>query len=277
MKTWWACNFTLVLVGVVGTLRASATGDQLQVSVDRWLEVRRPMGQVLYSRGQTSQAARNGIRLQAVGDTITTKQGSSAVLAIDIGTGFIKVSENTTIQVQKLLTGKRGERITQLQVKAGQVALQVRPFTNSASRLEINTPAGVAGVRGTEFGVSVQQNGKMGVATMKGGVATDAQGQTVLVKAGFQNITIPGEPPSAPVPLREDTRLNIRQLVANGNQVRIVGTVDPVNLLAIAKQPQNTDKSGNFDITVPLLPNRRVEAIVVTPLGKQQLYQLAVP
>ncbi|BAZ27991.1 hypothetical protein NIES4074_04210 [Cylindrospermum sp. NIES-4074] len=277
MKTWWACNFTLVLVGVVSSLRASAAGDQLQVSVDRWLEVRRPMGQVLYSRGQTSQAARNGIRLQAVGDTITTKQGSSTVLAIDIGTGFIKVSENTTVQIQKLLTGKSGERITQLQVKAGQVALQVRPFTNSASRLEINTPAGVAGVRGTEFGVSVQQNGKMGVATMKGGVATDAQGQTVLVKAGFQNITIPGEPPSAPVPLREDTRLNIRQLVANGNQVRIVGTVDPVNLLAIAKQPQNTDKSGNFDITVPLLPNRRVEAVVVTPLGKQQLYQLAVP
>jgi hypothetical protein len=277
MKTWWACNFTLVLVGLAGSLRASAAGDQLQVSVDRWLEVRRPMGQVLYSRGQTSQAARNGIRLQAVGDTITTKQGSSTVLAIDIGTGFIKVSENTTVQIQKLLTGKSGERITQLQVKAGQVALQVRPFTNSASRLEINTPAGVAGVRGTEFGVSVQQNGKMGVATMKGGVATDAQGQTVLVKAGFQNITIPGEPPSAPVPLREDTRLNIRQLVANGNQVRIVGTVDPVNLLAIAKQPQNTDKSGNFDITVPLLPNRRVEAVVVTPLGKQQLYQLAVP
>jgi hypothetical protein len=277
MKTWWAGNFILVLVGVVGTLRASAVDDQLQVSVNRWLEVRRPIGQVLYSRGQKSQPARSGMRLQAVGDAITTKQSSSTILAIDQGTGFINVSENSNINVQKLLKGRAGEHITQLQVKAGQVRLQVRPFTNSTSRLEIQTPAGVAGVRGTEFGVSVQQNGKMGVATIKGGVATNAQGQTVLVGAGFQNITIPGEPPSAPVPLREDTRLNIRQLVANGSQVRIVGIVDPVNLLTIAKQTQNTDKSGNFDITVPLLANRRVEAVVVTPLGKKQVYELAVP
>ncbi|MBD2387648.1 FecR family protein [Cylindrospermum sp. FACHB-282] len=277
MKSWWACNFILVLVGLVATLRASAADDQLQVSVNRWIEVRRPIGQVLYSRGQTSQPARSGMRLQAIGEGISTKKSSSAVLAIDIGTGFINVSENSNISIQKLLTGKGGERITQLQVKAGQVRLQVRPFTNSASRLEINTPAGVAGVRGTEFGVSVQQNGKMGVATIKGSVATNAQGQTVLVDAGFQNITIPGEPPSAPVPLKEDTRLNIRQLVANGSQVQIVGSVDPVNLLIIAKQPQNTDKSGNFELTVPLLANRRVEVVVVTPLGKKQLYELAVP
>jgi hypothetical protein len=277
MKTWWRCNFIFVLFGLVGTLSAAVADDQLQISVNRWLEVRRPIGQVLYSRGQTSQPARNGMRLQAVGDAISTKQNSSAVLAIDTGTGLINVSQNTIINVQKLLTGRGGERITQLQVKTGQVRLQVRPFTHSASRLEINTPAGVAGVRGTEFGVSVQQNGKMGVATLKGGVATNAQGQTVLVDAGFQNITIPGEPPSAPVPLREDTRLNIRKLVAKASLVQIVGSVDPVNLLAIAKQSQNTDKNGNFDITVPLLPNRRVEAVVVTPLGKKQLYELAVP
>jgi hypothetical protein len=277
MKTWWAGNFVLVLIGLVSTLNASAAGEQVQVGVNRWLEVRRPIGQVLYSRGQTSQPARSGRRLQAVGDTITTKQGSSAVLAIDIGTGFINVSENTSITIQKLLTGKNGERITQLQVKAGQVRLQVRKFTNSASQLEIHTPAGVTGVRGTEFGVSVQENGKMGVATMQGIVATNAQGQTVPVNAGFQNVTIPGEPPSPPVPLREDTRLNIRQLVPQGNQVRIVGNVDSVNILIIAQQSQNTDKNGNFEVTVPLATNKKVAAIVVTPLGKKQFYELVVP
>ncbi|MDB9306993.1 FecR family protein [Nodularia spumigena CS-591/12] len=277
MKRWWIGNFILLQVGLVGTLHASAANHRLQVTVKRWLEVRQPIGQVLYYRGNKSQPARNGLRLQAVGDTIITKQNSSAVLAIDIGTGFIKVAENTNINIQKLQRGKRGEQITQLQVKTGQVRLQVRQFTNPASRLEIKSPAGVAGVRGTDFGVNVQENGSMGVATLTGGVATNAQGKTVLVKAGFQNITIPGKPPSKPVPLQNNTDLNIRELSANGNQVRIVGTVDPVNLLIIAQQEQKTDVNGKFDITVPLLPNRRVEAVVVTPLGKKQFYELAVP
>ncbi|MEA5515213.1 FecR family protein [Nodularia sp. UHCC 0506] len=278
MKPWWIGNFILLQVVLVGVIDATAAADRrLQVTVKRWLEVRRPIGQVLHSRGNKSQPARSGLKLQAVGDAIITKQNSSAVLAIDIGTGFIQVAENTNINIQKLERGRRGEQITQLQVKSGQVRLRVRPFTNPASRLEIKSPAGVAGVRGTDFGVNVRQNGLMGVATLTGGVATTAQGQTVLVKAGFQNITIPGQPPSKPVPLQDNTDLNIRQLSANGNQIRIIGSVDPVNLLIIAEQEWNTDASGRFDITVPLLPNGRVEAVVVTPLGKKQLYELAVP
>ncbi|HLP90104.1 MAG TPA: FecR family protein [Nostocaceae cyanobacterium] len=278
MKTFWTGNLMfLVMVGLVSSLHASAANDKIEVKGDRWIQVRRATGQVFYTRGQKSQPARNGMQLQAVGDTITTKKGASAVLAIDIGTGLIKVSENTSITVKKLLTGKKGDRITELQVNTGQVRLQMRPLTNAKSRVEIHTPAGVAGVRGTDFGVSVQQDGKMGVATQEGSVATDAQGQTVLVKAGFQNLTIPGQPPSPPVPLREDTRLNIIQLIGNGSQARIVGTIDPVNLLVIAQKPQNIDANGKFDLTVPLPPNRRVEAVVVTPLGKKQMYQLAVP
>ena len=277
MKHWWIGKFIVLQVVLVGTLHASAANHRLRVTVKRSLEVRQPVGEVIYSRGNKSQPARNGLRLEAVGDTIITKQNSSAVLAIDIGTGFVRISENTSINIQRLDRGRGGEQITQLQVSGGQVRLQTRPFTNPASRLEIKSPAGVAGVRGTDFGVNVQQNGTMGVATLTGGVATNAQGRTVLVKAGFQNLIVPGEPPSKPVPLQESTSLNIRELSASGNQVRIVGTVDPVNLLIIAQQEQNTDVNGKFDITVPFLSNRRVEAVVVTPLGTRQLYELAVP
>ncbi|MEA5578569.1 FecR family protein [Anabaena sp. UHCC 0451] len=276
MKNWWVCHFIFVLVGLITTVHASSA-DPLRVKINRYLEVRRPIGQVIYSSKQKSQPANSGMRLQSVGDTITTKQGASAVLAMDIGTGFINIAENTIVTVNKLEVGPGGQRITQLQVKSGQVRLQIRRLTHDTSRVEISTPAGVAGVRGTEFGVSVQDNGKTGVGTQKGSVATTAQGQTVLVNAGFQNLTIPGEPPSVAVPLREDTRLNILQLLANNNQVKIVGTVDPVNLLMISQQRLNIDPRGRFDITVPLPQNRKVEAVVITPLGTKQLYQLAVP
>jgi len=132
-------------------------------------------------------------------------------------------------------------------------------------------------VRGTMFGVNVQHSGKMSVATLKGNVATSAQGQTVMVKAGFENITIPGEPPSTPVPLEENTDLDIHQLTAHAGQARIIGSIAPVNLLVIAKQPQNTDRNGKFDLTIPLVANHRIEAVVVTPLGKKQIYELAIP
>ncbi|MBW4688006.1 MAG: FecR family protein [Komarekiella atlantica HA4396-MV6] len=275
MKAWWP-GLIVVMVGLVIAFHALAA-DPLRVKSDQWLEVRRPMGQVIYSRGQTSQPVHNGMRLKSVGDTITTKQASSVVLGIDTGTGFVKVAENTTITVQKLETRNKGQRITELQVLSGQVNLQVRPLTHNASRVEIKTPAGVAGVRGTEFGVSVQNDGKMGVGTKKGAVATSAQGQTVLVKAGFQNLTIPGQPPSPVVPLREDTRLNVTQLLAKDRQAQIVGTIDPVNLLLINQQPQNVNSNGRFNITVSLPSNRKLEATVLTPLGTKQLYQLVVP
>jgi hypothetical protein len=276
MKNIWAYQFIFILTTLLTTMNSSSA-DPLRVRVKRWLEIRRPIGQVIYVKNQNSQPAKSGMKLQSVGDTIITKQGSSAVLAMDIGTGFINVSENTIVTINQLNTGAKGERITQLLVKSGQVRLKIRRLTHDTSRVEIRTPAGIAGVRGTEFGVSVQENGKTGVGTREGSVATSAQGRTVLVNAGFQNLTIPGQPPSPPIPLRDNPSLNILQLLANGNRVRIVGTVDPVNLVKIFQQPINIDPSGRFDITVPLPPNRMVEAEVTTPLGTQQPYQLAVP
>lgn len=277
IKTWWAYISILLGVWLIDALNPSTAQQKLQVRVNRWLEVRNPNGQVFYHREQTSQVARSGMRLQGVGDAIITKKQSSTKLALDNGIGFIQVGENTTLNVQQLQTTKNGGRITKLQVTSGQVRLQVRRFTDQESRLEIQTPAGISGVRGTEFGVNVQPNGNMAVATLNGGVATIAQGQSVLVKAGFQNLTIPGQPPAKPVPIRENPYLNIIQLVAQGNQVRIVGSIDPVNILAIAQKTQTTDLNGKFDITLPLPANRKVEAVVVTPLGKKQLYELAVP
>ncbi|TAE54138.1 MAG: iron dicitrate transport regulator FecR [Nostocales cyanobacterium] len=276
MKNWWAYQFIFVLTALLSTMNASSA-DTFRVKVNRWLEVRRSVGQVFYVKGQTSQPVKSGLRLTSVGDTIVTKEGASAVLALDIGTGFVNIAENTIVSVNKLEKEGKGGRVTQLLVKTGQVRLQLRRLTHDTSRVEISTPAGVAGVRGTIFGVSVQDNGKTGIGTKEGSVATSAQGKTVLVKAGFQNLTIPGEPPTPPVPLRDNPGLNIIQLVANGNQVRVVGTVDPVNLVKVFQQPINIEPTGKFDITVPLPPNLQVEAEVITPLGTQQPYQLAVP
>jgi hypothetical protein len=264
----------------MGCLKAvtQVNAQSLQVRVDRWLEVRQATGTVTYQQGRASRNAAVGTRLQAVGETIRTGQGASAVLAVDTGIGFVSISENTTVRVQSLRMTDSGGRITQLQVSGGQARLQVRRFTNRDSRLEIQTPAGVSGVRGTDFGVSVQPDGKTGVVTLEGGVVASAQGQSVAVGAGFQSLVIPGEPPLPAVPLRNDPGLDVRQLTAEANQTaRIVGQVDPVNLVQIEDEILVLNRQGEFDVRVPLSASRRVEVSVTTPLGRRQSYELLVP
>jgi hypothetical protein len=272
----------LLLLLVLGicllTLGDLAIAQSLKVRVNRWLEVRQIQGTVSLYQGQKTQVAKNGSRIQVVGDGIQTAAKSSAVLAVDTGIGFIKVSENTNIRVLQLEKLASGGQVTRLQVTGGQARLQVRPFTNSESRLEILSPAGLSAVRGTEFGVSVQPDGKTGVATLKGEVAAIAQGASVPIQAGFQSLVIPGEAPLPPTPLREDTRLQLQILEAVGNnQARVAGQVDVVNLVLVNDQPLSLDREGQFDVRLGLPRERRIRAVVRTPLGKQQIYELAVP
>ncbi|MGM3306480.1 FecR family protein [Anabaena sp. WFMT] len=276
MKKLWLL-FSILFVGLL-TITQVLAQKKLQLKINRYLEVRSTSGNVTYQNRQISQLARIGIKLQNVGDSISTGQRSSSMLSLDTGIGFIQVAENTKLEIQKLQTTSQGGRITNLQVTGGQVRLKIRTFTHQDSTLQIQTPAGITGVRGTDFGVSVQPTGKTGVATLTGSVATTAQGQRVYVNKGFQTLVIPGEPPSVPTPLRNNTRLDVQVLEERRNQqVRIVAKVDPVNLVMLLNQPLITDRSGKFDITIPMPANRRVAMTVTTPLSKKQDYELIVP
>lgn len=250
----------------------------LQVRTNRWLEVQQMTGTVTYEKEDISELAKIGTRLQTVGEAIQTGVRSSAVLAVDTNIGVVNVSENTRVRIQELQVRPNGGRVTKLQITGGQVRLQVRPFTNPGSQLQIETPAGVSAVRGTQFGIIVHPDGRTGVATSEGSVVTQAQGKEVVVDAGFQSVMIPGEPPSPAIPLKQDSGLKLLLLTRVGNtRARIIGQVDPINLAIVEKRTLVTDRSGKFDITLTLPSNRRIEAVVKTPLGKQQVYELAVP
>lgn len=272
--------FFAVFAGVF--LDASATLAQslpISIRVDRWLMIQQMSGSVSYDRQNNSRPARAGDRLERVGDGVTTSKASSASLTVDTGIGFINVLEQTKVRVRELSIAPDNGRITRLDVPRGQVRLRLRPFTHRGSQLEIHTPAGVSGVRGTEFGVSVQPDGKTGLATLTGEVVTEAQGITVSVPAGFQNLTIPGEPPSNPVPLKDDTELNfeVERIIQNNiRRIRFVGRVDPVNLVMLNGKPQTLDRQGQFSMMFFAPSVLRVNVVVTTPLGKTQTYELAL-
>ena len=272
-----------LLAGVVlvAGMSLKADAQSLRIRVNRWLELRNMSGTVDYFQSGQWRQAQIGQRLGAVGDGVRTGPASLARLAVDTEVGFVSVSENTTLRVMEFYTTPRGGKVTELDVSRGQARVFVRPFTNPDSRLEIRTPAGVNGVRGTDFGISIQPSGRSALVVDEGSVVSAAQGESVLVNAGFQNFTIPGEPPSPPVPITEDPNLNLLRLERRRQQgesiLMIEGNTFPVNLLVIDDVTQQIDPNGNFELQLPLSGRQSIEVTVTTPLGKIQVYELVAP
>jgi hypothetical protein len=271
---------TLAVLSLLNLGWQSVAQQPVSVRVDRWLALRQISGNVTYlKQGAAPRSAKSGDRLQTVGDGVSTGKNSTTRLEVDTGVGFVNVAENTQIKVGWLKVAPDNGRITRLDVIKGQVRLQVRRFTHRGSNLEIKTPAGISAVRGTQFGIGIQPDGKTGLATREGKVVMTAQGKTVAVPAGFQNLTIPGEPPLPAVPLKDDTTLNYRierELVGNNRQIRFIGQVDPVNTVFLGEAPQTTDRNGRFELLLPATLAPSLKVTVVTPLGRRQDHPLKI-
>ena len=249
----------------------------VQFRFKRWIEVQSVSGNVTLLNQNGRESARAGQRLQSVGEGIVTGSRSSATLGLDSGIGTLQVSENSQFTIQEIQNNDGGAQ-TKLKVSRGQVRLKLRTFTNPSSSLEIFTPAGVTGVRGTDFGVSILPSGKTGVATLRGKVAAAAQGKTVAIDRGFQSSVTPGNAPLPPVPLRDNASLDVQVLAREANgQVHLVAQTDDINVLSMGELVIEPNAQGIVDIRVPMGVNRSIEVRVTTPLGKQRNYQLLVP
>ncbi len=105
-----------------------------------------------------------------------------------------------------------------------------------------------------------------------------AQNQTVLVDGNQQSTVRLGEPPTLPEPLRDDPTLFISNIKPDRRgSVQVSGSTDPVNLLEVSEELRNIDDAGQFDLTLELPQDRRIQVQVTTPLGTKQAYELVVP
>lgn len=251
----------------------------------QWLELKTATGDVTYQPAQqTAQPAQLGDRLVDVGDAIQTSADSTAQLAFDREIGSILLRESTVLQVDILETEATGGRITHLAVPQGTARLQVRRFNNPNSRLTVTTPAGIAGVRGTVFGVAVDPTGKTTVATAEGAVVVSGAGETVRLDTDFYSVVQPGEAPSPPQALADTNfDLDLRQLdplAGPGTttpSVRLVARVHPINVAFANGMPASVDRDGHLDAVIPLSANRRLTFTLRSPLGDERTYELSVP
>ena len=271
---------TMTLIGLLGASAAisqtagyAQTG--LQVRNNQWLKVEQVSGNVKYR----NRAARVGDRLQAVNDEISTGSNSSAVLSVDTAVGTIYVAPNTTIRINSFRIAPDQGRITNLFIPRGKARLQIRKFTNRGSQLNVQTPAGISGVRGTDFAVLTETDGKTTLTTYTGNVASNAQNRTVMVKGGTENFTIVGQPPSAPMPIKDDPTLRYeidRRLADSQRSILFMGYTNPVNIVRVNGIEQTVDRNGRFLLQLPAVTNLKLNIIVETPQGKVKPYEIPI-
>ncbi len=146
--------------------------------------------------------------------------------------------------------------------------------------VRVQTPGGIAGVRGTAFGVNVGPDGKTGVEVIEGSVAGIAQDQEVIFQGSQAGVVIPGESPTQPSPWlsSEVAKLRIRSLVRTNPYTALVsGQVDPMDIVFLNNKPVKTDSEGKFKVAVALPQSHRLNFVVRGPAVRARHYEIVVP
>lgn len=158
-----------------------------------------------------------------------------------------------------------------------QFAQQRKPTARTAP-VKVRTPRGVAGVRGTSFGVNVGPNGKTGIDTIDGSVAVAGKEREVIVDAGYwATIDEQGEPTLVKLNPETSTLALNKVLRVGAQNFRLSGQVQPMDLVYINGESIATDSQGRFKVGGALPLNRRLTIVVRGPSVREKRYEIVVP
>ena len=180
-------------LNAVADPRRLQPGQHLRIPVSLLKGEVRP-ATVLYVRGQVQRASGDlparpvGIGDQlAEGEVITVGPDSYASLRLHDGSQ-VHVQAGTVVRLDRLRkVTESGRSSTLIGVRRGRVDTQVVPQLGG-SRFDVRTPLAVAGVRGTRFGVAVDEGGTLALSdVVEGRVSVQglgAKAPSVSVSAG---------------------------------------------------------------------------------------------
>lgn len=142
-------------------------------------EVSRVIPAVNIARGAKSLTA-NAKTAVDWQDVINTQASGRARVSLDDGS-VLNVGSGSSVKVEK---HDAGAQQTELEVTVGKIRSQAQKIAQPNGKFEVRTPAGVAGVVGTDFYVGYD-NGVMNVIVFEGIVKVcNLAGVCVIVKAG---------------------------------------------------------------------------------------------
>lgn len=215
-----AAALTLTLLG-----QAQAQNVQEGKAVVRAL-----LGAPEYSRGGGAFIPLKVNTVLHAGDVVKTAKEDHVDLFLGKNNGVVQVTPNSTLLLDKLTFQDTGAEIvsdTQLDLRGGTIHGKVNKMSK-ASKYEIKTPRGVAGIRGTKYSVSASgavtvAEGTVIVVYVIGGIAQPP----ITVHAG-ETVVPGGTPQPAPKDLLNDILNGIHDADNHiGNQLFIEVFVAP--------------------------------------------------
>ncbi len=133
-----------------------------------------------------------------VGDTVRTGPESRALVTFFEGS-TLEMEPEAEVTMQRLEGEGEGGFFTQIGQAAGVTWHRVVEFADPGSRYEVETPAGVAAVRGTLFQLEVKADGTTVADTVKGEVVMTNLGVVQTIGEGKRGIMRRNEAPEDPI------------------------------------------------------------------------------
>lgn len=167
-----------------------ALGSATATALPGRAEVKKVTGQATVSKQSgTSQSITVGMVLGA-GDTVSTGAGSTVDLDLGINGEFLQVEPDSTLNLDTLEIANVSKReiTTRISVPKGTVTGAIANKLSLASKYEIRTPAGVAGIRGTKWRVYVPP----GLTLAQAAQNTGRSNFRLIVTEGSVTFTPPG-------------------------------------------------------------------------------------
>jgi len=193
-KTKPRCGLAMAVILSLLVALPADTWAGPQAAGQRAGEVSRTIPAVNIARGSKTiaAAAKTPVNWQ---DLVNTQVNARARIALDDGS-VLNVGSDSSIRVVK---HDAGAQQTELELTYGKLRTQAQKIAKPDGKFEVRTPAGVAGVVGTDFFVEYRNN-TMNVMAFEGLVKVcNLAGVCVLVKAGQMTSVRSGEN-SGPLP-----------------------------------------------------------------------------
>jgi hypothetical protein len=250
-------GFAIAVAAFVGTTHVQAAAEMNEA------QVRGVRGTANYStdRGSNWRDLKVGTKLKQ-NSIIRTAPGSTVDLYLGDNGPVVRVTENTTMGIDRLTIDRSGtEKIieTQLDLRSGRILGNVKKLA-AASKYEVKTPQGVAGIRGTRYDISADgrvslTEGDAVVVYVMGGrtsTGTVHAGQTIRPPT-----TMGGEPIVSAIPPSEIATIN-RLIDESAGRTRTIPVETQATILTVTpilEQIQGGDRAKTAtDITVEVNP-----------------------
>lgn len=163
-------------------------------------EVRGVRGTANYStdRGSSWKDLRVGTKLKQ-NSIVRTAPGGTVDLYLGDNGPVVRVTENTTMGIDRLTVDNSGpEKVieTQLDLRSGRILGNVKHLA-AASKYEVKTPQGVAGIRGTRYDISA--DGRVRITEGQAVVVYVIGGRTSTSQVGPNQVAMPPTTAGGPV------------------------------------------------------------------------------